>query len=402
MQPDRHPARGLPPRRRPHEALSEREPTGADRAREPIPRPDGWPPSPPPGWNSPPPPLAERARGFVHRYAFGAAVLTLAAVLLGLLYLSRDATDPASQDLSRLVQELQAASEGEEADSPPFAPTSEPTEPLQRPEATLSVISDPEGAVVLLDSDTVGVTPLRGHPVESGIYFLSVREAQHEPRDTILYFGEGQAVDVLFSLSPSRPGGAAVHAPAEVAQTSASELSGYEAPEVTLEEETSEADMLELEEDEEEAPPEPGQLLITSEPAQAEVWLDGQRVGATPLLHRDVQPGSYTVTLRRDGYAPFTMPVELRPGQRIVSISGRLEERFGTLTLLVRPWGTIYIDGQLHRRDTDAAYEIRLPTGPHEVKVVHPTLGVWEDTVNVEPGAARRMEIRLPASAGSE
>ena len=417
MQPHRHPA-WRPPPTRPDGASPERDPTDVDRAGGRPPGPEGWPPPPPP-------PLARRAYGLVRNYAFGAVVLALTAMLLLLLYLTWGTTDPSAQNLDRLVREL-------ETGSPRSAPTSEPAALPQHAEATLSVMSDPEGAVVLLDGDTLGVTPLRGRPVDGGVYVLSVREARHEPRDTVLYLAEGQAVNVLLPLSPSDPGATDVYAaaerPSESEPPEAVALGEAVAAGAAPEEEASEEDLIEeieeetseeevigeealeeeafeeeaLEEDEEEAPPELGQLLITSEPARAEVWLDGQRVGATPLLRRDVQPGSYAVTLRRDGYAPFTTSVELRPGQRIASVSSRLEERFGTLTLLVRPWGTIYVDGKLHRRDTDAEYELRLPTGPHEVRVVHPTLGTWEGTVEVEAEEAQRVEITLPASPNPE
>lgn len=416
MQPDRRPAWGLPPQqKRPDEVHSEREQAGADRAGESPPWQEGsWPPPPSPsgGWGPPPSPT-RRAFDSARPYAFGVVVLMSVAVLLLLLYFTWSATDSDSEDLSRLIQELEAGGT-QQANPPPFASTSEPAPQSQSSDATLSVLSDPDGAVVLLDADTLGLTPLRRHPVESGVYFLSVRKAQYESRDTVLYLGEGQSVNLLMPLSSSASGSAPppslpsrtdvapapeIARPSEARQTS--EVATFPEDDAFEENEALGGELFEGE-DEEAAPPEPGQLLITSEPARADVWIDGQRVGVTPFLHRDVQPGSHTVMLSRDGYAPFTTSVELKPGQRIVSVSGRLEESFGTLTVLVRPWGSIYIDGKLHRRNADAEYNVRIHAGSHRVKAVHPTLGTWESTINVEPGEARRVEISLPASAASQ
>ena len=416
MQPDYRPSRGPLPRRPPDEADPERgaPPKGAPPA--------GWPPPPPPGWR--PPPLAARARHAAHRYAFAAVALALAAAVGALVYFTWGATDSGSDDLAALVEELEAAEGGEPA-TPPFASTSEAAP--GRSEAALSVTSEPAGAAVLLDDDTLGTTPLQAHPVPSGVYFVSLRKDGYAARDTVLYFGAGEAVDVRLDLPPTEgaapsPLAAAgadrtpeqapppsrtsepANPPSRTSEREPLPSPTSEPPPATdvIAEEVAEEEPLEeasLEEgEEEEVPSEPGQLLITSEPVGAEVWLDGQRVGVTPLLRRDVQPGAYDVALRRDGYAPFATSVELRPGQRIVSVSGRLEGRSGTLAVLVRPWGTIYIDGQLHRRDADTEYAVQLPTGPHTVRVVHPTLGTWEDTVDVQPGATRRVEVRLPAT----
>jgi len=50
-----------------------------------------------------------------------------------------------------------------------------------------------------------------------------------------------------------------------------------------------------------------GQLVVTSDPAGAEVVLGGKTVGTTPLTLTDVQPGSHDVTLRLKGYQPATV-----------------------------------------------------------------------------------------------
>jgi hypothetical protein len=53
------------------------------------------------------------------------------------------------------------------------------------------------------------------------------------------------------------------------------------------------------------------------------------------------------------------------------------------LRVQVLPWGSIYIDDKLHKKDTDIQYHTVLASGPHRLRAVHPALGVWEKTVEI-------------------
>ena len=55
-----------------------------------------------------------------------------------------------------------------------------------------------------------------------------------------------------------------------------------------------------------------GTALIRSEPAKAEIWFGEKLVGETPLL-LVLAPGNYEVELRRDGYFPAELQVDLLP-----------------------------------------------------------------------------------------
>jgi hypothetical protein len=59
-------------------------------------------------------------------------------------------------------------------------------------------------------------------------------------------------------------------------------------------------------------------LTISTVPPGAVVVLDGrQTVGPTPLTV-DVAAGSHSITIRRDGYAPETRPLEARYGRAVI------------------------------------------------------------------------------------
>ncbi len=59
-----------------------------------------------------------------------------------------------------------------------------------------------------------------------------------------------------------------------------------------------------------------GSLLVRGQPAGAEVFLDGRRVGTLPLGEASVlAPGTYRVEVRAPGHAPSSQSVTLRAGQ---------------------------------------------------------------------------------------
>ncbi len=67
----------------------------------------------------------------------------------------------------------------------------------------------------------------------------------------------------------------------------------------------------------------------------------------------------------------------------------------GTLRVLVRPYGDVFVDGKKVASNTIAAVTLTLPAGPHVVRAVHPTLGSTERRVTIRPGATEDVRIVL-------
>ena len=128
-----------------------------------------------------------------------------------------------------------------------------------------------------------------------------------------------------------------------------------------------------------------GELQVDSEPSGASVWVAGQEVGVTPLLISEVQVGPQQITLRLDGYEDFTTTVDVGAQQQS-AVNGKLKQLLGTLKILVKPWGIIYIDGELHKKESSIWYTTRLTPGNHRVRVEHPSLGTWDHVVEVPAG----------------
>ncbi len=71
-----------------------------------------------------------------------------------------------------------------------------------------------------------------------------------------------------------------------------------------------------------------GVLRVNSEPSGAEVYINGEHSGKTPLSI-ELSPGRYNVTLKKEGYREYTTRVEVKAGE-ITSINAKLEKRTET------------------------------------------------------------------------
>ena len=289
--------------------------------------------------------------------------------------------------------------------------------------ASLWVNASPAGSAVFVDGDSVGAVPLWLDRVADGERRIRiVSPGGRTISDTSLWVTAGQVADLdLAATAPSgRP--ASTDVP-EGAETIAA------APE---------RDRAEPERAEPERPrarpltATTGELRVTSDPAGAQVLLDGRRIGTTPLSIEGVRPGQHAVTVERTGYESVARPVTIRPGgvfETVVDLrpSGEVasqappaarperprpaprpapptrQEPVGTgvVEILVRPWGTIVVDGVTVHEATDVVYRAELAAGIHRVFVSNPSYGSDERTITVVPGSRARIEFNL-AGAGGE
>lgn len=70
----------------------------------------------------------------------------------------------------------------------------------------------------------------------------------------------------------------------------------------------------------------------------------------------------------------------------MISSSGTL----GKVEILVRPYGSIYINDELKAQDTNSPFNTELPAGRYRIKLTHPTLGSTPTmTINVTGGSQK-------------
>jgi hypothetical protein len=86
------------------------------------------------------------------------------------------------------------------------------------------------------------------------------------------------------------------------------------------------------------ASPNPGALVITSPTDGADVFIDGNKVGTTPMFPQPLPPGEHTIKVIKQGFAPFIdvfninnkrqtkLDVELVPVAGVIKLSANVEQ----------------------------------------------------------------------------
>ncbi len=379
-----------------------------------------------PDWTMPPPPEFGARVWFIvilERFGFWIACgLTLVAIAY--LYINADrvsSKEPAPGPIVAGEQQAPAPDPGRSPDALTMA-AGEPDAPAAG--VPVSVTTDPAGAAIFVNGAYMGASPLQDVALAEGRYLISVLKPDYAQLDTVVTLsdasaliqltlqkaGEGLVADAAEMIPPETPAtpdeAAREEPPATPASASPEPVSPSDAAQATREStpppgdaaETPPADEppADAEEPPAEAKEQPaiqaGELQVNSEPSGASVLVAGQEVGVTPVLLTGIEAGAQPVLLRREGYEDFSTIVDVVAGQRN-TVNGQLKQRLGTLKILVKPWGNIYIDGALKKEESTIWYVTQLPPGNHRVRVEHPALGKWEQVVVVAAGEENAITI---------
>ncbi len=140
------------------------------------------------------------------------------------------------------------------------------------------------------------------------------------------------------------------------------------------------------------AEPAPGQVRVAATPWAA-VYVGDDSIGVTTTT-LTLPAGSHELVLRHPQFPPYTHTVLVRPDS-VVDVTVSLWATVGRLTLDVQPWAEVYVDDEY--RDTVPPQErpLILTPGRHTLRLVHPTLGAWETTLEVEAGVSETRRFDL-------
>ncbi|RMG97405.1 MAG: PEGA domain-containing protein [Candidatus Dadabacteria bacterium] len=189
----------------------------------------------------------------------------------------------------------------------------------------LSVLSRPEGARVFVDGEERGTTP---------VYVTDLSDGEHE---VILYLPDQGAVRQIVEGAGGRI------------------FVDFEAE-----------DKVGL-----------GLVVVTTDPPDARVDVDGKGVGLAPL-EIPLAAGRHAVRAVREGYRPAEEEVRVEAGGR-VEVSLRLQPEDGAILVVTSPaGGSVFLDGE-PRGVADGPLRIApVPPGTHTVRVEREGFVAWE------------------------
>lgn len=178
------------------------------------------------------------------------------------------AADPGKSD-----EQASEATAGTSADSPEpenvTAPAAvadssqgaaRPAESTEQQTASLAISSVPDGAVVVIDGEPRGKTPVTISSLAAGDHDLELRKKGFYLKKATVILQPGASEDVSLELTA------------------------------------------------------PASLIVTSEPSGADVSIGGKAVGTTPMQHSTLKPAEYAVRVSHDGYETFNQSVTLENG----------------------------------------------------------------------------------------
>ena len=128
-----------------------------------------------------------------------------------------------------------------------------------------------------------------------------------------------------------------------------------------------------------------GTLVVSCDVVGAEVIVDEEPRGETPLPGPvALEPGSYTLRVRRPGYTEHTDVVRIEAGRELV-VDVALEPLAMVLSLRTNPdEARVYVD-EAFRGETPL--ELELPAGEHQLRLSHPLM---HDALRTIPAVAGR------------
>jgi hypothetical protein len=144
---------------------------------------------------------------------------------------------------------------------------------------------------------------------------------------------------------------------------------------------------------------ETGSVSVLSVPSGSLVYLDQELLGPTPITRSGLQPGTYTVTVKKEGYLTWEKFLTIRPGSSNVLTAG-LVSGSGSLSIKSFPWNArILLDGQ-EKGYTPLLIQ-NVPAGTHNLEIEKPGYQTATESVQVPAGSIRLVVITLsPEPAG--
>ncbi|MEJ2055409.1 MAG: PEGA domain-containing protein [Calditrichaceae bacterium] len=136
-----------------------------------------------------------------------------------------------------------------------------------------------------------------------------------------------------------------------------------------------------------------GDLQVNSTPPEAVVFLDGQKIGTTPLIKTGLKTGNYNLVVRKEGCKDFTSHVNIKRGE-MIRVNSVLSFLKGRLSIQVLPYGSIFINDKLVIENTPVKYSKEYNAGTYKVKVVHERIkALWEKTITIKGNEEKKIYI---------
>jgi len=274
----------------------------------------------------------------------------------------------------------------------------------------ISFLSQPPGAKISIDGEPLGITPLKSQPLEAGEHTLRVEAPRFLPAEQSLSVtGREIPQQIEVALSPawaevtldSNPAGANILVDGEQLATSPAVVELLQGErQLVLQKEgfTDWQTQLEIRAGESidlgtiTLPPASGLLQLSSRPAGANITLDGEFQGQTPLTLELSPKRSHRISIFKPGYRRHNASVELAAGERSEQ-EIKLVAQLGDVRFNIAPAEAILrVDGRPRGKGTQT---LSLPAFEQSVEVTLPGYATYRTRITPRPGLEQVVNASL-------
>lgn len=127
-----------------------------------------------------------------------------------------------------------------------------------------------------------------------------------------------------------------------------------------------------------------GILRVSSEPVGADVFLNGKKLGQTPLLDSKFPVGNHEIRIQK-GNLYSTKRITIDENKETAT-HANLQASLGIVRLLINPWANVYVDGK-KLGVTPPLDNIELKPGEYSLKIENPAFSPVTKKISVKAGA---------------
>jgi hypothetical protein len=136
-----------------------------------------------------------------------------------------------------------------------------------------------------------------------------------------------------------------------------------------------------------------GTIRVASTETDAQVFIDGQKIGAAPVEH-EVAAGEHYVVVTKDGFAKFEEKVTVQGGEAEV-VTARLGQVGGARFVSTPSGAQIFVDGKAI--GNTPLVNADLAAGEHVVSLQLKGFANWEGPLKIVPGETTVIDAELSA-----
>lgn len=141
---------------------------------------------------------------------------------------------------------------------------------------------------------------------------------------------------------------------------------------------------------------EPATIKISSNPSGADVFINAEHRGTTPVTISNLKPGTVSVLVNKEGKARFSQKISLKPGETKDLGTVKLGEFYGNVFVSSTPSNAkVFVDGNDIGAKTPVTVRKVARDKSHTLKLVLDGYKTWEKTFDMHDSDDKKFNVNL-------